>query len=87
VVFGRIFCGFTAKNRAIRSNSSQTAPRFAPVFPLLSLARASLGASMEYILVMAGIVFFFLTGKNDKNSLFYIQPIRSYFTTHFMELA
>jgi hypothetical protein len=28
----------TAKNRAIRSNSSQSASRFAPGFPLLSLA-------------------------------------------------
>jgi hypothetical protein len=35
---GRI-CGVTAANRAIRSNSSQTALRFAPVFPRLSLAR------------------------------------------------
>jgi hypothetical protein len=30
---------WAAKNRAIRFNSSQTASRFAPGFPLLSLAR------------------------------------------------
>jgi hypothetical protein len=49
-----------AGNRAIRSNSSQTAPRFAPVFPLLSLARLKNG-------VLPFFSFEFLRSKNSRN--------------------
>jgi hypothetical protein len=42
---GRIFACQARKNRAFRSNSSQTAPRFAPVFPLQSLAHSRQFAS------------------------------------------
>jgi hypothetical protein len=41
------FPAFHAGNRAIRSNSSQTALRFAPGFPLLSLARPGPRAAKE----------------------------------------
>jgi hypothetical protein len=65
---GRIFCAaWRRKKPGYRSNSSQTAPRFVPVFPLYPLrsqiaARFALGVSLRETPGIAASVPFLALG-------------------------